>query len=76
MPERSTGERIRVLAMHARLAARAGGTDAASIGRGFRALAAELHPDAGGERADFELLIAARDMLLARVGEPKNHHQT
>jgi hypothetical protein len=67
MAERSTADRVRLFSMMARLSARAGRLDAENIKRAYRELAAILHPDRGGARADFEVLTEARNALLAQV---------
>ena len=67
MPNRSTAERIKLVAMQARLVGRAGHLTVESIGRGFRELSQALHPDRGGDRATFEFLVEARNALLTQL---------
>jgi hypothetical protein len=69
MADRSTTERIALLAVRARIVGRAGRNahDARAIRSVFNSLALTLHPDVGGSAASFELLVQAKDQLLAEI---------
>ena len=66
-PDRSTSERIQLIAAEARLRGVAGGDAVADIHRAYRQLAQQHHPDRGGDVEQFRLPTAARDQLLARA---------